>query len=113
MLTIRQITWSASIDYSKKGFDISVRAFAPSEGTHMGSLSLRERLIGAWELVSAVERDVETGVESNVLGERPRGVHPLYAGWIYVRSVARPGTRALRGREFASRRPRGVCRGGE
>jgi hypothetical protein len=39
----------------------------------MGSLSLRERLIGAWELVSAVERDLETGVESNVLGERPRG----------------------------------------
>jgi hypothetical protein len=31
MLTIRQITWSASIDYLKKGFDISVRAFAPSE----------------------------------------------------------------------------------
>jgi hypothetical protein len=25
----------------------------------MGSLSLRERLIGAWELVSAVERDVD------------------------------------------------------
>src|SRR5260370_30973098 len=39
----------------------------------MGSLSLRESLIGAWELVSAVERDVETGVETNVLGERPRG----------------------------------------
>jgi hypothetical protein len=31
MLTIRQITWSASIDYSKKGFDISVRALARSE----------------------------------------------------------------------------------
>ena len=39
----------------------------------MGSLSLRDSLIGAWELVSAVERDVETGVETNVLGERPRG----------------------------------------
>src|SRR5882762_503108 len=39
----------------------------------MGSLSLRESLIGAWELVSAVERDVETGVENNVLGERPQG----------------------------------------
>jgi hypothetical protein len=38
---------------------------------HMGSPSLRERLIGAWELVSAVERDVATGVENNVLGERP------------------------------------------
>jgi len=39
----------------------------------MGSLSLRVSLIGAWELVSAVERDVETGVENNVLGERPQG----------------------------------------
>ena len=39
----------------------------------MGSLSLRERLIGAWELVSAVERDVATGVENYVLGERPLG----------------------------------------
>jgi hypothetical protein len=39
----------------------------------MGSLSLRESLIGAWELVSAVERDVETGIENNVLGERPQG----------------------------------------
>jgi hypothetical protein len=39
----------------------------------MGSLGLRESLIGAWELVSAVERDVETGVENNVLGERPLG----------------------------------------
>src|SRR5260370_26128773 len=39
----------------------------------MGWLSLRESLIGAWELVSAVERDVETGVENNVLGERPQG----------------------------------------
>jgi hypothetical protein len=39
----------------------------------MGSLSLRESLIGAWELISAVERDVETGVENNVLGERPQG----------------------------------------
>ena len=39
----------------------------------MGSLSLRDSLIGAWELVSTVERDVETGVENNVLGERPQG----------------------------------------
>ena len=39
----------------------------------MGSLSLRDSLIGAWELVSAVERDVESGVETKVLGERPRG----------------------------------------
>ena len=39
----------------------------------MGSHSLRESLIGAWELVSAIERDVETGVENNVLGERPQG----------------------------------------
>ena len=39
----------------------------------MGSLSLRESLIGAWELVSAVERDVETGGENNVLGEHPQG----------------------------------------
>src|ERR1700680_2359790 len=40
----------------------------------MGSLSLRDSLIGAWELVSAVERDVETGVETNVLGERPQEI---------------------------------------
>src|SRR4030088_3211798 len=39
----------------------------------MGSLNLRESLIGAWELVTAVERDVETGVENNVLGARPQG----------------------------------------
>jgi hypothetical protein len=40
----------------------------------MRSLSLRARLIGAWELVSAVERDVETGIETHVLGEHPRGL---------------------------------------
>src|SRR5258708_39371678 len=28
---------------------------------------------GAWRLVSEVERDVETGLENNVLGERPQG----------------------------------------
>src|SRR5260221_1543088 len=39
----------------------------------MESLNLRESLIGAWELVAAVERDMETGVENNVLGERPQG----------------------------------------
>jgi hypothetical protein len=39
----------------------------------MGSLSLRESLIGAWELVSAVKRDAETGVGTHMLGERLRG----------------------------------------
>ena len=31
MLIVRQITSSAWIDHLKKGFDISMRAFAPSE----------------------------------------------------------------------------------
>ena len=35
---------------------------------------LREQLIGAWVLISCVERDIETGVESFPLGERPLGL---------------------------------------
>jgi hypothetical protein len=61
----------------------------------MGSLSLREILIGAWELVSAVERDVETGVENNILGERPLGFILYTPRWIYVPPVARPGARKI------------------
>ena len=59
----------------------------------MGSLSLRESLIGAWELVSAVERDAETGVESNVLGERPRGFI-LYTPDGYMSAQLQGPTRA-------------------
>ena len=35
---------------------------------------LREQLIGAWVLISCVERDIETGIESFPLGERPLGL---------------------------------------
>jgi hypothetical protein len=36
--------------------------------------SLRERLIGAWRLVSYVEKDVDTGKENKPLGENPEGI---------------------------------------
>jgi hypothetical protein len=35
--------------------------------------SLRENLIGAWQLVSCIEIDVETGTVFLPMGERPRG----------------------------------------
>ena len=40
----------------------------------MTEKSLREQLIGAWVLISCVERDIETGIESFPLGERPLGL---------------------------------------
>ena len=35
---------------------------------------LREQLVGAWALMSFVERDIETGVENHPFGEHPLGV---------------------------------------
>ncbi len=40
----------------------------------MSERSLREQLVGAWELSSFVERDIETGVENRPFGERPLGL---------------------------------------
>src|SRR5258707_11531019 len=40
----------------------------------MSKKSLREQLVGAWTLSSCVERDIETGVETHPLGERPLGL---------------------------------------
>jgi hypothetical protein len=38
------------------------------------SKTLREQLVGAWRLVSYVEKDVETGVEDSPMGEKPEGI---------------------------------------
>ena len=38
------------------------------------SKSLRERLVGAWQLVSYVEKNVDTGEESKPLGEKPEAI---------------------------------------
>jgi Lipocalin-like domain len=38
------------------------------------SKTLREQLVGAWRLVSYVEKDVETGVEDAPMGEKPEGI---------------------------------------
>src|SRR5271168_2023193 len=35
---------------------------------------LREQLVGAWTLMSFVERDIETGVENHPFGEHPLGL---------------------------------------
>jgi hypothetical protein len=35
---------------------------------------LREQLVGAWALMSFVERDIETGVENRPFGEHPLGL---------------------------------------
>ena len=35
---------------------------------------LREQLVGAWALMSFVERDIETGVENHPFGEHPLGL---------------------------------------
>jgi Lipocalin-like domain len=35
---------------------------------------LREKLIRAWRLVSYVEKDVDTGAESQAMGENPQGI---------------------------------------
>jgi Lipocalin-like domain len=49
----------------------------------MSGKSLREQLVGAWALTGCVERDIETGVESHPLGERPLGLI-LYTADGYV-----------------------------
>jgi len=36
--------------------------------------SLREQLVGAWRLVSYVEKDVDTGVEDAPMGDQPEGI---------------------------------------
>jgi hypothetical protein len=63
----------------------------------MGSLSLRESLIGAWELVSAVERDVETMRDTSCLRYEPTclGDHQQVGrGWLGSGdSKASPGFR--------------------
>jgi hypothetical protein len=40
----------------------------------MADKFLREQLVGAWELTSFVERDIETGVENHPFGEHPLGL---------------------------------------
>jgi Lipocalin-like domain len=40
----------------------------------MAEKFLRERLVGAWALMSFVERDIETGVENHPFGEHPLGL---------------------------------------
>jgi hypothetical protein len=40
----------------------------------MSEMSLRDRLIGAWTLMSYVERDIATGIENHPWGERPLGL---------------------------------------
>ena len=40
----------------------------------MSETSLRDRLIGAWTLISYVERDIATGIESHPWGEHPLGL---------------------------------------
>src|SRR3954447_15301497 len=45
---------------------------------------LREQLVGAWALMSFVERDIETGVENHPFGEHPLGLI-LYTPDGYVR----------------------------
>jgi lipocalin-like protein len=38
------------------------------------SKSLREKLVGAWQLVSYVEKDVKTGEEHHPMGTKPEGI---------------------------------------
>jgi hypothetical protein len=40
----------------------------------MSEKPLREQLVGAWALISFVERDIETGVENHPFGEHPLGL---------------------------------------
>jgi hypothetical protein len=40
----------------------------------MSTKSLREQLVGAWELKTCVEHDTETGAEHHPLGEQPLGL---------------------------------------
>jgi hypothetical protein len=40
----------------------------------MSEKPLRQQLVGAWALMSFVERDIETGVENHPFGERPLGL---------------------------------------
>jgi Lipocalin-like domain len=55
----------------------------------MSEKSLREQLVGAWALTSCVERDIETGVETHPLGERPLGLI-LYTPDGYVSAQLQP-----------------------
>jgi len=54
----------------------------------MSEKSLREQLVGAWALTSCVERDIETGVETHPLGERPLGLI-LYTALAFYGSIGK------------------------
>ena len=49
---------------------------------------MREQLVGAWALTSCVERDIETGVETHPLGERPLGLI-LYTALAFYGSIGK------------------------
>jgi hypothetical protein len=38
------------------------------------SKTLREQLVGAWRLVSYVEKDVDTGLDDHPMGDKPEGL---------------------------------------
>jgi len=59
----------------------------------MSEKSLREQLVGAWAPTSCVERDIETGVETHPLGERPLGLI-LYTPDGYVSAQLQPPERS-------------------
>jgi hypothetical protein len=82
----------------------------------MSEVSLRSRLIGAWELVNFVVRDVATNAERRPWGEHPLGLI-LYTHDGYVSAQLQrpgrgpfvrvdgyqPGCAASRSRQLASR----------
>jgi hypothetical protein len=59
--------------------------------------SLRERLIGAWQLVSYVEKDVETGEEKKPLGEKPEGIIMYTPDGYMSAQLCSPGRKSFEG----------------
>ena len=61
------------------------------------SKSLRERLVGAWQLVSYVEKNVDTGEESKPLGEKPEGIIMYTSDGYMSAQLCSPGRKNFEG----------------
>jgi hypothetical protein len=58
---------------------------------------LREKLIGAWRLVSYVEKDIDTGAESQPMGEKPQGIIMYTPDGYMSAQLCAPGRRNFEG----------------
>ena len=60
-------------------------------------IGLRKKLIGAWRLISFVEKDVDTGAESQPMGENPLGIIMYTPDGYMSAQLCAPGRRNFEG----------------